>query len=126
MVILSIEGQEVDSMAKKQDKNKVGRPKLADPELIKDSWCRISASLSIALVMAISFIGIMTDRTPFQVLTFQNTDKLKGSVSEQKDTVIIDAKSLNNTKIIKAKKVTQKIINTNGEVTYIIPANEAE
>ena len=39
-------------MAKKQDKNKVGRPKLADPELIKDSWCRIGASLSIALVMA--------------------------------------------------------------------------
>ena len=113
-------------MAKKQEKSKVGRPKLADPELIKDSWCRIGASLSIALVMAISFIGIMTDRTPFQVLTFQNTDKLKGSVSEQKDTVIIDAKSLNNTKIIKAKKVTQKIINTNGEVTYIIPANEAE
>ena len=38
-------------MAKKEEKNPVGRPKLADSELIKDSWCKIAASLVIVLYL---------------------------------------------------------------------------
>ena len=45
-------------MAKKiEEKNPVGRPRLADAELIKDSWCRVGASLAIAFTFAISGIS---------------------------------------------------------------------
>ena len=46
-------------MSKKEEKAKVGRPKLADKDLIKDSWCRIAASLSIVIVMIISKVVII-------------------------------------------------------------------
>ena len=69
-------------MAKKEEKNPVGRPKLADSELIKDSWCKIVASLVIVFVLTICGLGVLTARTPLQVLTFQNPNKLQGSVSK--------------------------------------------
>ena len=69
-------------MAKKEEKNPVGRPKLADSELIKDSWCKIAASLVIVFVLTICGLGVLTARTPLQVLTFQNPNKLQGSVSK--------------------------------------------
>ncbi len=101
-------------MAKKEE-SKVGRPKLASPELIKDSWCRIAACLCVALVMVVCGVGVLTARTPLQVLTFQNPNKIQGNVAKVND---------DNTKVIKAKKVTKKIIKPNGEVIYVIPANE--
>ncbi len=113
-------------MAKKEEKAKVGRPKLADPELIKDSWCKIGACLSVALVMTVCGVGVLTARTPLQVLTFKNPSKIQGNVaSADVKTTINDTKSLNNTKVIKAKKTYTRIIKPNGEVTYIIPANES-
>ena len=99
----------------KKEESKVGRPKLASPELIKDSWCRIAACLSVVLVMVICGVGVLTARTPLQVLTFQSPNKIQGSVAKINDA---------NTEVIKAKKVTKKIIKPNGEVTYVIPANE--
>lgn len=112
-------------MAKKEEKAKVGRPKLADPELIKDSWCKIGACLSVALVMAICGAGVLTGRTPWQIITFHNPNKIQGNALNSENTKIIDAKSLNNTSVIKAKKATTRIISPNGEMTYIIPANES-
>ena len=91
-------------MAKKEEKNPVGRPKLADSELIKDSWCKIAASLVIVFVLTICGVGVLTARTPLQVLTFQNTNKLQGSV----------AKTITYRKVIPASKVK------------VIPAEHAE
>lgn len=113
-------------MAKKEEKAKVGRPKLADPELIKDSWFKVGACLVVALVMVVCGAGVLTGRSPWQILTFQNPSKVQGNVASAENTKIMDVKSLNNTKIIKAKKVTKKIIGTNGKVTYVIPAKEVK
>lgn len=99
-------------MAKKVEKNPVGRPKLADSELIKDSWCKIAYSLVIAFVLVISGVGILTTRTPLQVITFQNPNKVVGSVANA------DKKTI----IIPAKKAEKRIINVDGTVTRIIPA----
>ena len=92
-------------MAKKEEKNPVGRPKLADSELIKDSWCKIAASLVIVFVLTICGVGVLTARTPLQVLTFQNTNKLQGSV----------AKTITYRKVIPASKV--KVIKAVREIT---------
>lgn len=94
-------------MVKKVEKNPVGRPKLADPKLIKDSWCRIVASLVIAFAFAIGGIS---------VLTFSNTSKIKGNVSSVKNSV-----EIKRIKVIPAKKTETRIINTDGTMTRIIP-----
>lgn len=118
-------------MAKNEEKAKVGRPKLADSELINNSWEKIFACLSVASVMAICGAGVLTGRTPWQVITFQNPNKVQASVAntnvvKRKNNVrIIDVKDLNNTTIIKAKKTRTRIVKPNGEVTYIISANDA-
>lgn len=109
-------------MSKKEEKAKVGRPKLADKDLIKDSWCRIAASLSIVIVMIICGVGVLTTRTPWQVLTFKSSDNLKANVVSANNVKDSNSKNNDNVKIIKAKKVTTKIIGTDGKITYIIPA----
>lgn len=111
-------------MAKIEEKAKVGRPKLADPELIKDSWYKIASCLVVAIVMAICGIGVLTNRTPLEVLTFTNPNKVQANVANAKTVTVIGAKRV-ETKVIKPNKVVTKKIKTNGDVTYIIPANEA-
>ena len=43
---------------KKEEALKVGRPKLADKELLKDSWIKVSASLALAFVVGTA--GVLT------------------------------------------------------------------
>lgn len=116
-------------MAKKiEEKNPVGRPRLADAELIKDSWCRVGASLAIAFTFAISGIGVLTARTPFEVLTFRNPSKIQGNVANVESNtettdgsiVLSDGRTV---KIVPAKKIPKRVIDTKGNVKKIIPAN---
>ena len=108
-------------MAKIEEKGKVGRPKLADEELIKDSWCRIASCSAIALVMVVCMVGVITTRTPWQVLSFKYVDNLSGSVAEinYSKTEVSEQKI---TRIIPAKKATKRIIGADGSVTRVIPA----
>ena len=96
----------------KEEKNKVGRPKLAEPELIKDSWVKVGSSLFVALVMALCGAGILTSGTPFKITSLS---KAQASVAK------IDSSKV---RVIKANRVTKRIIKPNGEVKYIIPANK--
>lgn len=110
-------------MAVKEEKTKVGRPKLADKELIKDSWCRIGASLAIVLVLVVCGVGMLTTRTPFQVLTFQNPADMQGNVINVKNnsnTRIIYPTSVKRVRVIPAKKTIKRVIDANGNVTRII------
>lgn len=120
-------------MAKIEEKNPVGRPKLADEELIKDSWCRVGACLAIIFVLVICGVGVLTTRTPFQVLTAQDPNKAIASViaTQQDPNVriikpnssvkIIPANKV-QVKVIPAKSIPKRIIDANGNVTKIIPA----
>lgn len=96
----------------KEEKNKVGRPKLAEPELIKDSWIKVGSSLFVALVMALCGAGILTSGTPFKI---ESLNKAQASVTK------VDSSKV---KIIKANRLTKRIIKPNGEIKYIIPANK--
>ncbi len=96
-------------MAKMEEKAKVGRPRLADPELIKDSWYKIAASLSIVLVLVMGGLGILTT----QVITSKGLDNAKASVANVKK---------KNVRVIPAKASETRIINTDGTVTRIITA----
>ncbi len=107
---------------KKEEKAKVGRPKLADRELIKDSWFKIGASAVVAVVMTICAVGIVTQRTPFQVLTFQNPEFVQASVGEV-GVKIKDLSSSENKRVIPAKKAERRIIDANGNVTRVISPN---
>lgn len=98
-------------MAKIEEKAKVGRPKLADEELLNDSWCKIISCLAIVLTMAVCGIGILTGRTPSQVLMLRDVENLSGSVAKLREpnTRIINVDSLGNSKRISAKSSTRKI-----------------
>lgn len=112
----------------KEDKAKVGRPKLADEELIKDSWCRVGACLAIVFVLIICGIGVLTTRTPLQVLTFKNSALVQANVSNASNgsVRIIRANPSKNVRVIPAKKSERRIIDANGNVTKIILPNSAE
>lgn len=113
-------------MAKIEEKNPVGRPKLADKELIKDSWCRVGASLAIALVLVVCGVGVLTARTPLQMLTFQDPNKALASVvATEQDPNVRIIKPNSNVKIIPAKSVPKRIIDAEGNVTKIIPAQSS-
>ncbi len=123
-------------MAKKiEEKNPVGRPKLADAELIKDSWCRVGASLAIALVLVVCGTGVLTSRTPFEVLTFRNPSKVQGNVAtvteydpnvkiiKANSSVKVIPASKSTVRVIPARGIPKRIIDVNGNVTKVIPAN---
>lgn len=108
-------------MAKKEEKAKVGRPKMADPELIKDSWYKIGACLTVAFVMSVCGAGVLSSKTPLEIITFGGVNKLKATVEEVKVTEnkVVNLKQEDTS----AKKATRKVISTDGNVTYYIPAN---
>lgn len=105
-------------MAKMEEKAKVGRPKLAEPELLKESWISIAACLVVALVMAVCGAGVLTGNSVKTLLSSNDSSKLQGSVVK-----VIPAKKAT---VIPAKKVSKKIIGTDGKVTYVIPAYESK
>ena len=96
-------------MAKIEEKAKVGRPKLADPELVKDSWCRIASCLAIALVLVICGVGELTCRTPLEVVAFRQPESAKATVAKKKVVTVLGAKHV-ETKVIKAQDIN-KVIN---------------
>lgn len=98
-------------MLKKEEKAKVGRPKLADDVRKKDSWTTIGICTAMALVLCIGGIGDFTGRTPWQVLSFQNGSKISASV----------AAPVTKTRVISAQKSVNKKIVPSGNVR-IIPA----
>lgn len=119
-------------MQKFEEKNKVGRPKLADEELIKDSWCKIASCSVVAIVMLVCAIGIMTERTPFQVLTFKipqvkdiQANVVRKAPVKVTQTKVISARKI-KTKVINPNKVSTRIIDTDGNVTKVIPARTAK
>lgn len=105
-------------MAKKEEKAKVGRPKLAEPELIKESWISIAACLVVALVMVICGAGVLTGGKVFDSFLSNEPSKLQGSAVK-----VIPAQEVT---VIPAKKVSKKVIGTDGTVSYVIPANEVK
>lgn len=108
-------------MAKKEEKNPVGRPRLADKELINDSWCKIGVGIAFIFVFLLCGIGTLTTRTPLEVLTFQNPNRMVASVANADDkTVVIPAQKV---KVIYPESAPKRIINTDGTVTRVIPVN---
>ena len=95
-------------MAKIEEKAKVGRPKLADSELVKDSWCRIVSCLAIAFVMIICGVGILTNRTPMEVVAFRQVGNAKASVATKKVVTVIGAKHV-ETKVLKPQDINKII-----------------
>lgn len=109
---------------KEEEKAKVGRPKLAEPELIKDSWCRIASCSVIAVVMVICMVGLITERTPLQVMTFKEigVDTYQasvGNITNDEDTNESISKD-ENVRVIPAKKAETYFINADGEMYKVI------
>ena len=115
-------------MAKKEEKAKVGRPKLAEPELISDSWKNIASCLVVALVMMVCGSFTLAGVNIADFVSLASTNKLQGNVVGA--TVVpaneVEVIPANKAKVIPAKKIVTKVIKTNGEVSYIIPANSVE
>ena len=116
-------------MNNKEEKAKVGRPKLADEELIKDSWCRIGASLAIVFVLVICGIGVLTTKTPLQVLTFQKSNSIQANVSKantDSNVRVIPANTVKKVRVIPAKKVERRLMDIKGNVSRIILSNSSD
>lgn len=118
-------------MAMIEEKAKVGRPKLAEPELIKDSWQNIASCLVVALVMFVCGTFALANVNVIDFISIASTSKLQGSVANVNKATVVPVNNVEvipaqETKVIAAKKTVTKVIKTNGEVSYIIPANSVE
>ena len=109
-------------MAKFEEKAKVGRPKLADSELIKDSWFNIGSCLVVALVMVVCGTHSLTGVTPLDLI---KSSKLQGNASEVAINRVIKVSddSVKIVRVIKPEQKEYKMIKPNGEVTRVIPIN---
>lgn len=109
-------------MAKFEEKAKVGRPKLADSEMVKDSWFSIGACLVVALVMVVCGTHSLTGKTPLDLL---KSNKLQGNASKVTVTRVIKVAddSVKVVRVIKPEQKEYKVIKPNGEVTRVIPIN---
>jgi hypothetical protein len=109
-------------MAKIEEKAKVGRPKLADQELIKESWTNIGSCLVVALVMVVCGVNVLTGKTPLDLVS---SKQLKGNASEVTKTRVVNVSDdkIKIVKIIKPTRQTKKIIRPNGKTSLIIPIN---
>ena len=113
-------------MARKEEKAKVGRPKLAEPELIKESWVNIGACFVVALVMVLCGSFALSGAKISDLISLNGTSKLQGNVASivpVRNVTVIPAQKAT---VIPAKKVAKRIISTDGEVTYVIPARETK
>ena len=115
-------------MAKIEEKAKVGRPKLAEPELIKDSWKNIASCLVVALVMVVCGSFTLAGVNIMDFVSIASTNKLQGNLANI--TVVpankVEVIPANKSKVIPAKKTVTKVIKTNGEVSYRIPAKSVK
>lgn len=107
-------------MARFEEKAKVGRPKLADSELVKESWVSIGACLVVALVMVVCGTHSLTGKTP---LDFIKSSKLQGNVSEVTINRVIKVadSGVKIVRVIEPDQKEYKAIKPNGEVTRVIP-----
>ncbi len=103
-------------MAKKQEKSKVGRPKLADGKTMNDAYISVALSIAIMLVLSLSGTSALTGRTLWQLLTFQNPNRVSASV--------VKAKNVKTTRTINSEKNVTRIIYPDGTVQKIIPASK--
>ena len=96
-------------MAKIEEKAKVGRPKLAEPELVKDSWCRVASCLAIALVLIVCGVGVLTNRTPLEVVAFRQPESAKATVAKRKVVTVLGARNV-ETKVIAPASIKTTIL----------------
>lgn len=112
----------------KEEKAKVGRPKLADSDLVKNAWVSVAMSLSIVLVVSVFGVGSLTNRTPAEVLSFARNSKAsvasikKLGIKKPVKVVVKDTVPVVEKTVVKAQKATKKIIKPNGEIYIVIPA----
>ena len=106
-------------MAKNIEKNKVGRPKLADSELIKSSLYKVAICFVMVAVLIVG--GIYSLCKP-------SLNNLKGNVVEANSNVgikrirkVTNNNSVKRIRVISAKKSPKRIIHSDGTVTKIIP-----
>ena len=107
-------------MARFEEKAKVGRPKLADSELIKESWINIGSCLVVALVMVVCGTHSLTGITPLDLI---KASKFKANVSEVTINRVIKVADdgVKIVRVIKPEQKEHRVIKPNGEVTRIIP-----
>ena len=72
----------------KEIKNKVGRPKLADDDIIKKARISIICCLIIIVVMAFSFISIMYGTSPYKMFEKIAGQKLFGSLNNKNSFIV--------------------------------------
>lgn len=63
-----------------EEKNKVGRPKLADDSIINKARISICVSLLVCAILCISFIGIVKGESPAKMLYSVSFEKILGKI----------------------------------------------
>lgn len=107
------------------EKAKVGRPKLANEDLVKKSMKMIITSFVICFVMLFCFYSYIKGSTPFEMLYSFSFEKLLGSI-DNKDGFIVEEKYKNNDYVmsIKPSLELKKYKATFEYTTYYLKNNE--
>ena len=101
----------------KEEKAKVGRPKLANEAEIKKSYILIASSLLICVVMLLTFVSILKDMTPFEYINSIVGIKLDGIV-ENKDGFIVSSRYNQKGNYILKIKASDTVKSYSGSYNY--------
>ncbi len=101
----------------KEEKNKVGRPKLADVDAIKKSKKMIVLSLLLCLVLSFFLIDIVTGKSPLKTIYHLTLEKTFGAL-ENKDGFMVNYKYDDNHDYVMEFKVPNSVSNYSGGYKY--------
>lgn len=103
----------------KDEKNKVGRPRLANDEVLKKAKISIAIGLIISFVLMFSFFSILKGTTPTKYAYSLTLEKLFGELTNKNGFIVSDYYDKNDDYVMEFK-VPDVIYNYSGSYKYTL------
>lgn len=97
-----------DWLLKDDEKNKVGRPKLATQKLINKSRIMVGISLLVACILFFSFLCIIKNENPLAIVYSKTLEKVMGPINK-KDSFIVKEYYNNNSDFVMSFHVPSSV-----------------
>ena len=103
----------------KEEKAKVGRPKLADESIIKKAWIMIASCVLIIFVLSFNLFCDIKGVKPTKYINMLAVTKLKGSIIKDSN-FEVTSKYNKDKDFVLSIKPTEKIKNTKSKYKYVL------
>lgn len=103
----------------KEEKNKVGRPKLANEDILKKARISIVLSLLLCFLLTFSFVSILKETSPIDLAYHLTFEKIFGAI-ENKNGFIVKYKYNNDSNYVIDFSVSSSVDSYSGNYKYTL------